>query len=117
MIGNKQQVQEYLNKQNEEDIFELTKKKEKSIRSLAQNRFYWGYVIDIIGNFHWFTPVETHLAIKQTFNLETTTELSTTEFKILIEMIQDLWENKFNVKIPNPRDIKAEESLFNSLWF
>ena len=117
MIGNNKTLIEFLSKQGENSLFELTKKQEKSLRSLAQNKFYWGIVIDIIWNFHWFTPVETHLMLKKTFNIETTTELSTSEFKTLIEMIQDIWKNKFNVIIPNPRDLKDEENLFKHLWF
>lgn len=115
MIGNNKTLIEFLSKQDENSLFELTKKQEKSLRSLAQNRFYFWYVVQIISDFHWMTPIETHFAIKATFNIETTTDLSNSEFKTLIEMIQDLWENKFNVKIPNPRDIKEEESLFNTL--
>lgn len=34
MLGNKQQILEFLSKQNEDSIFEITKKQEKSIRSI-----------------------------------------------------------------------------------
>jgi hypothetical protein len=44
MLGNKQQILDFLSKQDEESIFEITKKQEKSIRSMAQNR-YWHAVI------------------------------------------------------------------------
>ena len=117
MIGNKQQILSFLQDKDESDIFEIVKKQEKSLRSLAQNKFYWSIVIDIIWNFHWFTPVETHLMLKKTFNIDTTTELTTSEFKTLIEMIQDVWVNKFNVIIPNPSDLKDEESLYKTLNF
>jgi len=55
--------------------------------------------------------------LKKTFNIDTTTELTTSEFKTLIEMIQDVWVNKFNVIIPNPSDLKDEESLYKTLNF
>ena len=117
MLWTKQQILSFLQDKDESDIFEIVKKQEKSLRSLAQNKFYWSIVIDIIWNFHWFTPVETHLMLKKTFNIDTTTELTTSEFKTLIEMIQDVWVNKFNVIIPNPSDLKDEESLYKTLNF
>jgi hypothetical protein len=40
MLGNKQKALEYIKSLKDEDIVEVTKKQEKSIRSLAQNR-YW----------------------------------------------------------------------------
>jgi len=48
MIGNKQQILSFLQDKDESDIFEIVKKQEKSLRSLAQNKFYWSIVIDII---------------------------------------------------------------------
>jgi hypothetical protein len=41
MIGTKQQVIEYLQDKKEDEIFEITKKQEKTIRSIAQNKYYF----------------------------------------------------------------------------
>jgi hypothetical protein len=37
-----------MNEQEEELIFEIKKKQQKSIRSLAQNKYYFGVVVQII---------------------------------------------------------------------
>jgi hypothetical protein len=73
--------------------------------------------VQIIWDFHWYTPVETHELLKATFKLETTTDLSIDEFKSMIDNIRDLWLTKFNCYIPLPSDLSWEESLYKSLWF
>jgi len=48
MIGNKQQILSFLQGKDESDIFEISKKQEKSLRSSLQLKYYWGVIIDII---------------------------------------------------------------------
>jgi hypothetical protein len=115
MLWNKDEVIKWLDKKDW--IFEIKEVKEKDIRSKAQNRFYWGYLIPIICDYHWYSEAETHELIKAMFSLETTTDLSTDEFVFMIKSIQDLWKTKFWVVIPDPKDIMEEQSLFKSLWF
>lgn len=117
MLWNKEQVIQRLEKKDWDKLFEIKEKREKTIRSLAQNKYYFWVIIDIISNHHWYSPAETHELLKATFNIETTTDLSTSEFKTLCEMIIDIWKTKFDCIIPLPRDIADEQSLFYSLWF
>ncbi len=117
MDWNKLEIINFLYKYEETKMFQIKELKNKNLVSRAQQKFYFWYVVDIIWNFHGMSPVETHELIKLTFWLETTTNLSTSEFKTLIELIQDFWKTKFNCIIPNPKDIKDEESLFKSLEF
>lgn len=117
MIKTKQQIIEYLEDKNEDDIFEISKKQEKTIRSEAQNRYYWWFVVQTICDWNWDTPIEAHYWIKQTFKIETTTNLSTWEFKFIIDTIRELFERVYWLIIPLPKDIKEEESLFKYLWF
>ena len=116
MLGNKTQAIEYINKLDDDSIIEVTKKQKKSIRSKLQNDYYWGCVVDIISNHHWMTAIETHLAIKKTFWVETTTDLSTSEFKSLMELIQELWKTKFEVVIPNPSSVEDLKNLETYLF-
>ena len=111
MIWNKTQVLDYISKLKDDDIIEVTKKQTKSIRSKLQNDYYWWCVVDIISNHHWMTAIETHLAIKKTFWVETTTDLSTSEFKYLMELIQELWKTKFDVTIPCPSSVEELKNL------
>lgn len=116
MLGNKTQAIEYINKLDDDSIIEVTKKQTKSIRSTLQNNYYWGIVVDIISNHHWMTAIETHLAIKKTFWVETTTDLSTSEFKYLMELIQELWKTKFGVIIPSPSSVEDLKNLETYLF-
>ena len=111
MIWTKTQVLDYISKLKDDDIIEVTKKQTKSIRSTLQNNYYWWCVVDIISNHHWMTAIETHLAIKKTFWVETTTDLSTSEFKYLMELIQELWKTKFDVTIPSPSSVEELKNL------
>lgn len=117
MIGTKETLIKILEKADDEDIFELIKKREKSIRSLAQNKYYWSVVVATIWDFHGYTPVETHEILKLSFKLDTTTDLAVDEFKFLIDIIRDIWSTKYDCHIPLPSDLTWEDSLYTSLWF
>jgi len=64
MLGTKKDILEWLQDKKEEDIFEITKKQEKSLLSRAQQKYYFGVIVKIISDFHWYTSVETHELIK-----------------------------------------------------
>lgn len=115
MIGNKEAVLEYLEDKKDEAIFEITQKREKTLRSLAQNRYYFGIVVNEISNFHGYTPVETHELLKVTVWLETTTNLETDEFSFMCNLIRDVWQTKFLLRIPLPNEAdlwEMEKYLF-----
>lgn len=116
MLKTKTQILEYLEDKQDDDVFEIIKKKEKSLRSLAQNKYYFGVLVKEIGNFHWYLPVETHELIKLTVWVETTTDLDTSEFKFMCEMIRDLWNTKFWVYIPAPNEIEELRSIEQYLY-
>ena len=46
---------------------ELTIQKERHNRSLSQNSYYWGVVIEILGNNYGYDPEEMHEALKFKF--------------------------------------------------
>jgi hypothetical protein len=51
MIGNKEQIIEWLQDKKDDVILEISQKRTKTSRSLAQNRYYW-LILDIIADFH-----------------------------------------------------------------
>lgn len=106
MLGTKKDILEWLQDKKEEDIFEITKKQEKSLRSQAQNRYRWSCVVETISNWSWDNPISTHYWLKQMFKLETTTDLSTDEFSSMCKIIIDLFQEKFNLKIHLPNEDK-----------
>jgi len=116
MLGNKQQILDFLLKQDEESIFEITKKQEKSIRTSCQVKYYFWVIVKMISEEHGYTPVETHELLKLTCWLETTTWLSTDEFSFLCNMIRDLWKEKFDFYIPKPNELEDLKNLDKYLF-
>jgi len=117
MIWNKLECIKYINTLKDDAIVEVKQKQKKSIRSLAQNRYFWGYVVDIIADFHWLTPIATYEMIKNLFKVTTFTDISTKEFSFVMETIIELWKKEYWVRIPLPHDSWMDKSLYESLGF
>jgi hypothetical protein len=98
---------------------ELILKKRKSQRSLAQNSYYWGVVIEILSNHTGYESEEMHEALKVKFlsegtdektgliKVKSTAKMNTDEFikytdKIIRWAAQDL-----GVFIPDPNQVEA----------
>jgi len=110
MIGTKEQIIEWIQDKKDDVILEISQKRTKTSRSLAQNRYYW-LILDIIADFHWNDVLEQHELIKMYFKLETTTNLEIEEFTFLIESIRSLWKTKFGVYIPKPNELSEMDWL------
>ena len=117
MIWNKKQVQEYLEKDKEWDLYECTKKRAKSIRSLAMNNYRWAVPCKIVADFMWENEISAHMALKTMFGIETTTNLDNDEFIFLIKSTIALFNEKYNLRIPLPENKSENERLLESLWF
>lgn len=108
MIWNKTQVLDYISKLKDDDIIEVTKKQTKSIRSLAQNKYFFGvvlkYICEHIWIWHKFEIMEQYKQIKDYFWLETTTDLSTSEFQYMCEEIRAWYLQERGLYIPLPRE-------------
>lgn len=111
------------NFKNKDIVIEISSKKKN--RSSEQNRYYWGIVVPIFqqGFFEnyneWQSKEEIHEFIKQHFNYKeivnnnsgevlrlgsTTTDLSTTDFEILMDKCRFFADDFFNIKIPLPNE-------------
>ncbi|PZM86342.1 hypothetical protein DLH72_01240 [Candidatus Gracilibacteria bacterium] len=104
----------------ENEIFELTRKTKKSLRTIAQNKYYFGVVVkhiaDFIGLAHKFEKLEIHNQIKEYFNLETTTDLEVGEFKAMIEEIRAWYLEHRGLYIPLPRECEDLADLEKYLF-
>lgn len=90
-------------------IEKITKKK---MRSLQQNAYYWGVVIDILANETGYTKDEMHEALKVKFlqyenvpglpTMRSSTDLSTVEFETYMEMIRRWASQDLGIVIPEP---------------
>lgn len=117
MIGNIRQILKYILLNWSSDAnYEIKKKTPKTLRSYAQNRYYFWVIIKTISQFNWYTPVETHELIKVTFWVETTTNLTTDEFSFMCNAIRDLWYQQYWCYIPSPNEIEELKTLEQYLF-
>jgi len=96
-------------------LLEVTVRKPKKHRSLEQNNFYWGVVVELLKEVVGFNKDEMHDALREKFLSETvegkktsvvrirsTTELSTVEFMDYIAEIQKWAAEYLDCYIPDP---------------
>ncbi|MDD5061962.1 MAG: hypothetical protein PHN44_06775 [Candidatus Marinimicrobia bacterium] len=94
---------------------EVIVRKEKSKRSLRENSYYWGVVIEILSNFTGYESEEMHEALKFKFlrthegealeSVKSTTKLNTAEFEDYLERIRRWAAQEYNCFIPLPNEV------------
>jgi hypothetical protein len=91
--------------------------KSKSIRSLNQNRYYFGVVLLILSDHFGYTTDELHQICAGTFLryenkgkefVKSTTKLDTKEFEIYLEQIRRWAMNEHQISIPLPNEVTEE---------
>lgn len=97
---------------------ELILRKKRSQRSLQQNSYYWGVVIEILRNHFGYEPEEMHEALKIHFlklenhkapglvSVKSTTRLSTDEFNAYVNRVVTWAAQEYGVYIPDPRQVE-----------
>jgi hypothetical protein len=98
---------------------EVVLRKQKSTRSINQNNYYWGVVLELLSD-NGNTPDEWHEMCRQMFlksfktvnNKEiefarSTTKLNTTEFEEYLEKIRRWAATELNCFIPLPNEVEA----------
>ena len=97
---------------------ELTIRQERNVRSLNQNSYYWGVVIEILSDYFGYTPEELHEELKLKFNPQpskldydktlggSTAKLSTAEFTEYIERIIMWSSTEYQIIIPSADGIE-----------
>ena len=93
---------------------ELIVRKETTVRSSQQNKFYWSVVVEILGNHFGYEPEEMHEALKFKFlqqhggtlpTVKSTTKLSTMEFADYIDKIMRWAASDYQIYIPNAGEV------------
>lgn len=91
---------------------ELTLQKKRTIRSLTQNSYYWGVVVEILSDHFGYFPDEMHMALKYKFlqehpqnsslvKIRSTANLSRDEFTGYVNRII-LWAaTEYQIYIPD----------------
>ena len=90
---------------------ELTIRKERHVRSLSQNKYYWGVIIEILSANFGYEREEMHEALKFKFlkkhgdtdlvTVGSTAKLSTAEFTEYIDEIIRWASTEYQVVIPS----------------
>lgn len=97
--------------------FILEINKSKSIRSLNQNRFYWGVVLPILSDFFGYSNEEMHQICATTYLryekdgkefTKSTTKLDTKEFENYLEKIRQWASSEHGIHIPLPNEVTEE---------
>ena len=110
-IDNRERFDAYLVGLGEDMKVEVTVRKWRRHRSLEQNRYYWGVIIDMLGNHFGYEPDEMHEALKFEFlrktdgpleTVRSTTSLTTKEFSDYCEDIKRWAAINYQVNIPDP---------------
>lgn len=91
-------------------------KRPKKPRSLNENNYYWGVVIQMISDYTGMTPEETHEAMKwmflrkqvgTLFTVKSTAILDTIAFEAFAEQVRTFALTDLNIKIPLPNEIDS----------
>jgi hypothetical protein len=93
-------------------------KEAKNKRSLQQNKYYWGVVVEIVAEHTGYNPHEAHQELAEMFLsythengkrfVESTTELNTLEFEKYTEKCRIWAASELQVTIPLPNEITEE---------
>ena len=111
------QLSKLLSGFNDKDVF-ITVKIAKHNRSLNQNAYYFGVVVEILAELTGYSKSEMHEILKAKFLIDTgivgnesvtfsrsTTELDTSEFEKYINDIREWASSMLNCYIPLPSEI------------
>lgn len=96
--------------------FEITIRRQRKFRSSNQNRYYWGCILRTISQDTGHSEDELHIAFKQKFLktfddkglqfIQSTTELTTTEFMEYIEKVRRFAASELGIVTPDPNEFE-----------
>ncbi len=101
---------------------EVIVKQPKTLRSLRQNKYYWGVVVEMLSEYTGYSREEIHEILKSKFLSNTkeigdetitysrsTATLTTKEFEIYLQRIREWGLIKLGILIPEPEIIVLED--------
>lgn len=100
-----------------DDWFTVEIQRSKQIRSLQQNKYYWGVVVKILSQHTGYTSDETHQELARMFLkyenngklfVRSTTKLNTAEFEKFTEECRQWAASEMSVHIPLPNEITED---------
>lgn len=100
-----------------DDWFVLEVLRSKKVRSLNQNKYYWGVVIKILSQHTGYTSDETHQELARMFLsyesnskrfVRSTAKLNTFDFEQYMDKCRKWAQEEMNVLIPLPNEVTEE---------
>mgnify|MGYP003632335029 FL=1 len=73
-------------------------------RSEQQNKYYWRWVVLLLGNELGYTKMEMHQTLKHRFLPDSTKELDRDEFNNYLETVRCWAIQELGIKIPLPNE-------------
>lgn len=97
----------------------------KPTRSIQQNKYYWGIVIDCISSHLGYEPSEVHELMKYMFNYkrykkvdgtrmqvgQSTAKLNKQEFSLYVEQIIGWAADEMNLHIPSTQELEEQQLI------
>ena len=74
-------------------------------RSLNQNGYYRGVVLDYISKASGYTPEEAHQKLKEHFKIESTAKMTKAEFKEYVDGVVRFASQFYDIAIPDPKQV------------
>jgi len=111
MIGERKKCIEYLIQAKD---WKYRVEQVKNVRTIPQNRYYWGVMMPILCDHFWYTPEEMHSALKIHFLVDvsgklpiikSTKKITTSDFIKYVESIQRWAAQDYGLYIPDPNEI------------
>lgn len=81
----------------------MIKTKKASGRTIEENCYYWGCVLEFIMFHKGWTQAQAHQWVKDTFDIESTAILTTIEFEELMENVRQHVKRFWNLEINLPK--------------
>lgn len=109
----------FIAKLQEGDEFHLIPKRPGKKRSLKQNAYYWGVIVNIIAEFMGEDENGAHEALRyrflkvrndrgEVYKIKSTTELSTAQAEDYYAKIRQTFSIEFGVQIPEPNETEFD---------
>ena len=122
IFSNQDKFNDYLSSLDGKDVQIIVRKPTK-IRSVNQNRYYWGVILDLLSRETGYEPEEIHEFLKNMFLFKhmsiigedvgyakSTTDLTTVEMEEYLSKCREWGATFLNVSIPEPNEGRYENN-------
>lgn len=85
---------------------EIILRERSAARSNDSNNYYWKVVVSMIGDHLGYEKYECHDALKEKFNVTSTSKMNTREFQDYVTRVVRFAATELNLVIPEPHNVE-----------